>query len=59
MRPEEFKILLDEILSDRHLRNANQHRCRPLRITATTQPCRLAKDESFPGAYALNSSSTS
>jgi DNA-binding NtrC family response regulator len=29
MRPEEFKILLDEILFDRHLRNANQRRCRP------------------------------
>jgi hypothetical protein len=29
MRPEEFKILLDEILLDRHLRNANQRRCRP------------------------------
>ena len=29
MRPEEFKILLDETLLDRHLRNANQRRCRP------------------------------
>jgi hypothetical protein len=48
MRPGEFKIRLDEILFDRHLRNANQRRCRPQRIAATTRPRGLAKNERVP-----------
>ena len=42
MRPAQFRIVLDEILSDKLLRNTNEVRCKPVPIAATICPPKSA-----------------